>query len=38
MKKHVASLGNNRLVLGVLAIALGVDLAVAIGWVRRRWR
>jgi hypothetical protein len=26
------------LVLGVLALALGVDLAAAIGWVTRRWR
>jgi hypothetical protein len=26
------------LVLGVLAIALGVDAAAAIGWMRRRWR
>jgi hypothetical protein len=25
-------------VIGVLALALGVDLAVAIGWLRRRWR
>jgi hypothetical protein len=26
------------LVLGVLTLALGVDLAAAIGWMRRRWR
>jgi len=26
------------LVLGVLAIALAVDLAAAIAWLRRRWR
>ena len=26
------------LVLGVLAIALGVDLAVVLGWLRRRSR
>jgi hypothetical protein len=26
------------LVLGVLALALGVDLAAAVGWMRRRWR
>ena len=25
-------------VIGLLAIALGVDLAAAIGWMRRRWR
>jgi hypothetical protein len=26
------------IVLGVLAIALGVDFVAAIGWMRRRWR
>jgi hypothetical protein len=25
-------------VTGVLVLALGVDLAAVIGWVRRRWR
>jgi hypothetical protein len=26
------------LVTGVLVLALGVDLAAAIAWLRRRWR
>jgi hypothetical protein len=26
------------LVTGAVALALGVDLAAAIAWVRRRWR
>jgi len=26
------------LVLGVLAIALAVDVAALLGWLRRRWR
>jgi hypothetical protein len=25
-------------VLGAIALALAVDLAAAIGWLRRRWR
>jgi hypothetical protein len=26
------------LILGVTALAVGVDLGVLIGWLRRRWR
>jgi hypothetical protein len=26
------------IVTGVLVLALGIDLAAAIGWMRRRWR
>jgi hypothetical protein len=26
------------LVVGACAISIGVDVAAAIGWVRRRWR
>jgi hypothetical protein len=26
------------LVLGVLVVALAVDLAALLGWLRRRWR
>ena len=26
------------IVLGVLAIALAVDVAALLGWLRRRWR
>jgi hypothetical protein len=26
------------LVLGVIVLAAGVDLAVAFGWLRRQWR
>jgi hypothetical protein len=26
------------LVLGAIALALAVDLAAVIGWLRRRWR
>lgn len=26
------------LIIGVIVIALGVDLAVVLGWLARRWR
>jgi len=26
------------LILGVMALAVGVDVGALVGWVRRRWR